>query len=64
MRRYLTRLRAALAADRLRAGDADLTRLALDLGFSDHSHFTHAFRDEWGLSPSALRALFRAGPAA
>lgn len=63
MRRYLTRLRAALAADRLRAGDADLTRLALDLGFSDHSHFTHAFRGEWGLSPSALRALFRPGAA-
>ncbi len=34
----------------------DLARLALDLGFSSHSHFTTAFRQRYGLSPSAWRA--------
>lgn len=58
LRQYLTRLRAALAAHHLRAGARDLTALALDLGFSDHAHFTHAFRAEWGMSPSALRGWF------
>lgn len=34
---------------------SDLTTLALDLGFSSHSHFTAAFREAYGRSPSALR---------
>lgn len=55
MRRYLTRLRCRLAAFRLRRGVSDLTELALDLGFYDHSHFTNSFRREWGVPPS--RAL-------
>lgn len=56
LRRYLGRLRACIAADRLAGGAPDLTELALDLGYSDHSHFTNAFRHEWGLSPSQFRA--------
>jgi AraC-like DNA-binding protein len=59
LRRYLAGLRARLAAERLAAGTADLTGLALDLGFGDHSHFTHAFRAEWDVPPSAFRARFR-----
>ena len=60
LRRYVGRLRARLAAERL-AGDApDLTALALDLGYADHSHFTNAFRQEWGLPPSRFRELHRA----
>lgn len=55
LRRYLRRLRAILAADRLRQGDHDLTSLALDLGFFDHSHFTNAFSREWGVPPSQIR---------
>jgi AraC family transcriptional regulator len=36
-------------------GCADrLTSLALDLGFSSHSHFTRAFREFYGCPPSAL----------
>ena len=35
--------------------------LALDLGFSDHSHFTNAFREEFGAPPSAFRRVLTAG---
>jgi AraC-like DNA-binding protein len=55
--RYLTRLRLRAALDRLIGGAADLTVLALDLGFSSHSHFTDAFRAEFGCPPSAARKL-------
>jgi len=55
LRSYLGSLRSRLAADRLTRGAGDLTGLALDLGFADHSHFTNAFRREWGLPPSRLR---------
>lgn len=34
----------------------DLTRLALDLGFSSHSHFSTVFKSLFGVSPSAFRA--------
>jgi AraC-like DNA-binding protein len=58
LRAYAGRLRARAAAERLAAGDAaDLTALALDLGYADHSHFTHAFRREWGMPPSGFRPL-------
>jgi len=59
LRHYLRRLRCRLAADRLRRGADDLTDLALDLGFCDHSHFTNAFRREWGVPPSRLLARLR-----
>lgn len=55
LRRYAGRLRTRLAADRLAAGARDLTKLALDLGYADHSHFTNAFRREWGSPPSRFR---------
>jgi methylphosphotriester-DNA--protein-cysteine methyltransferase len=56
LRRYAGRLRAREAAHRLAAGARDLTGLALDLGYADHSHFTNAFRQEWGVPPSRFRA--------
>jgi AraC-like DNA-binding protein len=62
LRRYVGRLRVRLAAGRLAAGAPDLTELALDLGYADHSHFTNAFRQEWGLPPSRFRDLHGAGP--
>lgn len=55
LRRHLARLRARAAAERIAAGARDLTRLALELGFVDHAHFTRAFRAEWGLPPSRFR---------
>ncbi len=53
--RYRTRLRLRAAYDRLSDGGTDLTALALELGFASHSHFTDAFRREFGVPPSAVR---------
>jgi AraC family transcriptional regulator len=52
--RYQLRLRLARALDRLVHYD-DLTALSLDLGFSSHSHFSAAFRQTYGRSPSEFR---------
>ena len=52
--RYQLRLRLARALDLLAQYD-DLTSLGLDLGFSSHSHFTTAFRQAYGRSPSQFR---------
>lgn len=56
LRAYVSRLRTRAAAFRLSHGARDLTELALGLGYADHSHFTNAFRREWGVTPSAFRA--------
>ena len=53
--RYLTRLRLRASLERLDDGANDLTELALELGFSSHSHFTDTFRREFGSPPSDLR---------
>jgi AraC-like DNA-binding protein len=52
--RYHRQLRLARALDLLPECD-DLTGLALDLGFSSHSHFTSQFRKQYGKSPSAFQ---------
>jgi AraC family transcriptional regulator len=52
--RYQLRLRLARALDLLAHYD-DLTALGLDLGFSSHSHFSAAFRQAYGRSPSEFR---------
>ena len=52
---YRHRLRLYAALDRIHAGADDLTGLALDLGFSSHSHFTDAFCRAFGLPPSVCR---------
>lgn len=53
--RYLTQLRLRASLERLAGGARDLTRLAFELGFSSHSHFTDAFRQEFGRAPSEVR---------
>jgi AraC family transcriptional regulator len=57
--RYHLRLRLAGALDLLADYD-DLTSLALDLGFTSHSHFTAAFRRVYGMTPSAFQRSVRA----
>jgi AraC family transcriptional regulator len=52
--RYQLRLRLARALDLLAQYD-DLTALSLDLGFSSHSHFSAAFRELYGRTPSDFR---------
>jgi transcriptional regulator GlxA family with amidase domain len=51
--RQSLRLRAAL--ERLSSSTVDLSALALELGFSSHSHFTERFRNEFGVAPSQVR---------
>ena len=53
---YRHALRLRLALDRLRDKRADLTDLALSLGYASHSHFTATFRRHFGVTPSAWRA--------
>ena len=55
---YLTQLRLARALIELPHAD-DLTALALDLGFSSHSHFSARFRRAFGVSPSRFRRSCR-----
>lgn len=55
LHRCLTSLRVRHAVERVEDADADLSQVALDLGFSHHSHFTAAFRREFGCTPSVVR---------
>jgi AraC family transcriptional regulator len=59
---YRDHLRLRLALDRLLDGDVPLAALALELGYSSHSHFTDSFHRVFGLPPSAVRASPRAIP--
>lgn len=52
-RRLVLRLHASLAM--LRDRNDNLSAIALDLGFADHSHFTMAFRRQFGVTPSRWR---------
>ena len=55
---YLTQLRLAQALIELPFAE-DITALALELGFSSHSHFSARFRRAFGLTPSAFRRTCR-----
>jgi AraC family transcriptional regulator len=57
---YRVQLRVRTAVDRLTAAPVDLARLALDLGFSSHSHLTDTFRRIFGAPPSAIRSRLAA----
>jgi AraC-like DNA-binding protein len=52
---YRHALRLRLSLDLLRDTRSDITEMALDLGYSSHSHFTFAFRRHFGFAPSAFR---------
>jgi AraC family transcriptional regulator len=53
--RYRRRLRLRASLLAVLEGGADLAAIALDFGFSSHSHFTAAFGREFGVTPLALR---------
>lgn len=59
--RYKLHLRLARSLDLL-PDCTDLTGLALDLGFSSHSHFTYQFRRQYGASPSAFQRKLASMP--
>ena len=52
---YRNQLRLRSALERLRQPGVDLIDIALDLGFSSHSHFTETFRRAFAKTPSAVR---------
>jgi AraC-like DNA-binding protein len=52
---YVDALRLRRALDLLPERRGDLTRLALELGYASHSHFTLAFRRAYGVPPSRFR---------
>ena len=54
LHQYLTHLRLGRALLELPHTN-DLTSLALDLGFSSHSHFTFMFRRAFGCTSSQFR---------
>lgn len=56
--RYQTQLRLGRALERLPESD-DITDLAFELGFSSHSHFTAAFHEKVGITPSQFRQQAR-----
>lgn len=58
---YRNRVRVSRALERLDAGEADLARLAADLGFADQAHLTRTVRAEVGLPPGAVRRMLAAG---
>jgi AraC-like DNA-binding protein len=57
LHQYRHRLRLREALLRLAEGETDLSALALELGFSSHSHLSDAFRSAFGISPSQARGL-------
>lgn len=57
LHQFRTQLRLRRALVELDREGRNLTRLAFDLGFASHSHFTDTFRREFGLPPSAVRAI-------
>jgi AraC-like DNA-binding protein len=59
LRAYRTRLRVLQSLEPVADG-VDLSRVAHDLGFSSHSHFTYAFRRTFAVAPSGVRAALAA----
>jgi len=54
-KRWINKRRLDSAKQKLLCSDAPLTQIAFELGFSDGSHFSTAFRKEFNCSPSSYR---------
>ena len=60
---YKIRQRLARVVNELvRGNGSDLTRIALDTGFSSHSHLTRSFARRYGITPSGFRRRQRRSP--
>lgn len=53
--RYVRGRRLSQAARLLAAGAPDILSVALDAGYGSHEAFTRAFRDQFGMTPEAVR---------
>jgi AraC family transcriptional regulator len=54
--RYVRARRLTEAARALAGGAPDILAVALDAGYGSHEAFTRAFRDQFGVTPEAVRA--------
>lgn len=54
---YVRRVRLERAGRKLRMGAVDITQVALAAGYDTHAAFSRAFKQQYGLSPSAFRRL-------
>lgn len=59
---YRNQLRLRAALERVADPGSDLLSVAIDLGYSSHSHFSEAFRRTFKVTPSALRGRFAPSP--
>src|ERR1700722_5763816 len=57
--RYVRTRRLTEAARALAGGAPDILRLALDADYGSHEAFTRAFRDQFGITPEAVRSSAR-----
>jgi AraC family transcriptional regulator len=55
LHRYLLQARMAAALVEILDSSRELSAVAMDLGFSSHSHFTHVFRSTFGTTPATMR---------
>lgn len=59
---YLMKLRIERARELLIGNDARIIDVALELGFTNASHFARAFARRYGMAPAAFRQLAREAP--
>ncbi len=55
--RYILRLRLGIAIERLAGGERDIAALAVETGFTHHSHFSARFRSAFGITPAQAREM-------
>ena len=56
---YIQKVRIEAACSMLQNLECDLSRVALDTGFCDQSHFTKVFRSHMGLTPTQYKARYK-----
>jgi AraC-like DNA-binding protein len=55
---YFQKIRMQTAKDKLLSGDHSVKEVAMELGYSNLSNFTIAFKKEFGLLPSKLLSAY------
>lgn len=58
LRQHVRRLRLEQGAYRLKISEASILRIALDVGYGSHEAFSRAFKQQFGLTPTAFRDNF------
>jgi PAS domain S-box-containing protein len=57
--KYINRVRLDNACDRLVTTDDPISRIAVDVGFYDHSYFSKRFQAAFAITPKAYRSSYR-----